>query len=513
MGNEGASEASGVRRVVSICANPLTIGFALFLVWQNASLSFLFPSSAEKAFSPLLVGSMSVAVLLAFCVFSYKRDAGTFTPAWSIGLSFLATVAACVASVLVAQTLLPLWGIYVAAAVLGFVAAAVAFVWAMAFSERSSSDTLIGVCFAFFLSSVIDRMAMSSGYFTIPVIVVACGAVSWVCYVLAVRTKPLDERPLLVRPSNTKEFVKLGIGVAIFAVALGIVAGTTADVASEESMRELNANTATAAIVVSFACFVAAAVLKARIEAISLIKVFAPCLVAVILCNIVDLGRSDIWLALTIFSWAFLRLCVFLVLVEIDRHRIVSLPMVFPAVWTVLWWGYAGGVFTGQNILPLAGGGMQALMNSVVLVAVLVVFGAVLLVGSRLTMRFSKEEAGGSGMPAMREHSVAAVGGSERRNSVVPQSAGSPDAPDAMRPETAVAESLEDRCARIAAKFQLSARESEVFVLLAQGHTRASIAKKLFVSENTIREHVKSIYKKLYIHSRQQLIDMVDARK
>ena len=113
----------------------------------------------------------------------------------------------------------------------------------------------------------------------------------------------------------------------------------------------------------------------------------------------------------------------------------------------------------------------------------------------------------------MREHSVAAVGGSEQRNSVVPQSAGSPDAPDAVRPETAVAESLADRCARIAAKFQLSARESEVFVLLAQGHTRASIAKKLFVSENTIREHVKSIYKKLYIHSRQQLIDMVDARK
>lgn len=74
-------------------------------------------------------------------------------------------------------------------------------------------------------------------------------------------------------------------------------------------------------------------------------------------------------------------------------------------------------------------------------------------------------------------------------------------------------ESLEARCARIAAKHQLSARETEVFLYLAQGHTRASIAKKLFVSENTIREHVKSIYKKLYIHSRQQLIDMVDARR
>ncbi|WP_139651285.1 helix-turn-helix transcriptional regulator [Raoultibacter phocaeensis] len=500
--------------------NPLTIGFALFLVWQNASLSFLFPSSADKAISPLLVGSVSVAFLLAFCVFSYKRDAGTFTPAWSIGLSFLATVAACVASVLVAQTLLPLWGIYVAAAVLGFVAAAVAFVWAMAFSERSSSDTLIGVCFAFFLSSVIDRIAMSSGYFTIPVTVVACGAISWICYVLAIRAKPLDERPLLVRPTNTLEFVKLGVGVAIFAVALGIVAGTTADVATEDSMRGLNANTATAAIVVSCACFVAAVVFRKRIEAISLIKVFAPCLVAVILCNIVDLGRSDIWLALTIFSWAFLRLCVFLVLVEIDRHRIVGLPMVFPAVWTALWWGYAGGVFIGQNILPLAGSGTQAIMNSVVLVAVLVVLGAVLLVGSRLTMRLSEDEASDGEARAAQGQSgerIRAGEQDERRGvpgaNAVAEVSGLPFDATGVPRDTGVVESLEDRCARIAAKFQLSARESEVFVLLAQGHTRASIAKKLFVSENTIREHVKNIYKKLYIHSRQQLIDMVDARR
>ena len=63
------------------------------------------------------------------------------------------------------------------------------------------------------------------------------------------------------------------------------------------------------------------------------------------------------------------------------------------------------------------------------------------------------------------------------------------------------------------ARYKLSARESEVFYYLAQGHTRASIAKKLFVSENTVREHVKSIYKKLLIHSKQQLIDLVDARR
>ena len=46
--------------------------------------------------------------------------------------------------------------------------------------------------------------------------------------------------------------------------------------------------------------------------------------------------------------------------------------------------------------------------------------------------------------------------------------------------------------------------------LLARGNTRVSIADKLCISENTVRVHVKNIYAKLYIHSKQQLIDMVD---
>ena len=61
--------------------------------------------------------------------------------------------------------------------------------------------------------------------------------------------------------------------------------------------------------------------------------------------------------------------------------------------------------------------------------------------------------------------------------------------------------------------YGLSAREAEVAELIARGNTVAHIAELLFVSENTVREHVKSIYKKLLIHSKQQLIDLVDARR
>lgn len=56
----------------------------------------------------------------------------------------------------------------------------------------------------------------------------------------------------------------------------------------------------------------------------------------------------------------------------------------------------------------------------------------------------------------------------------------------------------------------LSPREIEVAELLMKGHTVSAIAGKLFISENTTRGHAKSIYKKLGIHSRQELVDLDD---
>ncbi|WP_180326610.1 helix-turn-helix transcriptional regulator [Raoultibacter phocaeensis] len=58
----------------------------------------------------------------------------------------------------------------------------------------------------------------------------------------------------------------------------------------------------------------------------------------------------------------------------------------------------------------------------------------------------------------------------------------------------------------------LSQREREVAALFVRGNSVAAIAKKLFISENTVRGHAKSIYRKLDVHSKQQLIDLM-ARK
>lgn len=70
---------------------------------------------------------------------------------------------------------------------------------------------------------------------------------------------------------------------------------------------------------------------------------------------------------------------------------------------------------------------------------------------------------------------------------------------------------LSDRtlaCADIAKEYQLSPRESEVLVYLAQGHSMVDIARELSVSENTARTHIKRIYRKLDVHSKQDIIDL-----
>lgn len=52
----------------------------------------------------------------------------------------------------------------------------------------------------------------------------------------------------------------------------------------------------------------------------------------------------------------------------------------------------------------------------------------------------------------------------------------------------------------------LSERELEVLNKLSDGSNNSQIAKELYVSTNTIKAHVKNIYKKLHVHSRAEAV-------
>ena len=58
-------------------------------------------------------------------------------------------------------------------------------------------------------------------------------------------------------------------------------------------------------------------------------------------------------------------------------------------------------------------------------------------------------------------------------------------------------------------KFELSDRELEVLELLARGDSNNGIAERLHISVNTVKSHIKRIYKKLEISSRLQLMNLL----
>jgi len=72
---------------------------------------------------------------------------------------------------------------------------------------------------------------------------------------------------------------------------------------------------------------------------------------------------------------------------------------------------------------------------------------------------------------------------------------------------------FDDAATRLARRFGLSPREIDVFFLLAKGRNRAYVANELAIGDETVKSHVKSLYRKMNLHSQQDLIDLVEAER
>lgn len=54
--------------------------------------------------------------------------------------------------------------------------------------------------------------------------------------------------------------------------------------------------------------------------------------------------------------------------------------------------------------------------------------------------------------------------------------------------------------------FDLSIREKQVLNLVIDGFDNSTIAEKLFISKETVRNHIRHIYQKLHVHSKSQAV-------
>lgn len=110
-----------------------------------------------------------------------------------------------------------------------------------------------------------------------------------------------------------------------------------------------------------------------------------------------------------------------------------------------------------------------------------------------------------------------AFGALQMANEMIPNGQASPEAAriaanEEVTPveEPAPAATWEDNVRAIADEHGLSQREYEVLTYLARGRNAAYIQQELWVSIHTVKTHMANIYRKLDVHSIQEIIDMVE---
>ena len=69
-------------------------------------------------------------------------------------------------------------------------------------------------------------------------------------------------------------------------------------------------------------------------------------------------------------------------------------------------------------------------------------------------------------------------------------------------------DSFDEACARLVQERGLSKREAEILPLALKGRTSERIAEQFVISKSTVDTHLRRIYAKCDVHSRQELIDL-----
>ena len=70
-----------------------------------------------------------------------------------------------------------------------------------------------------------------------------------------------------------------------------------------------------------------------------------------------------------------------------------------------------------------------------------------------------------------------------------------------------------DRCQDVAVEYRLSPKETEIMILFAKGRSSARIQEELYLSRGTVTTHLRHIYQKMDVHSKQEFLDVIEGRR
>jgi len=225
------------------------------------------------------------------------------------------------------------------------------------------------------------------------------------------------------------------------------------------------------------------------------IPLFALVLAAMLLACVSDARVNPSMMGLLfagVFSYHFLRWMVFPALISFSRMpRLLVCGIVLVCTSSVF------GVGWGESLAVSLPGSLhdQRALVAVIALALLVFFAAALLVN-----RTRLEDARMSVESARMELSAAYAKLESLAQQIEEQ-------PEPAQP------SIDDRCAALTREYGLTAREAEILGLTARGHSSTFIAEQLVISASTVRFHQQNVYRKLDVHSRQELLALVNDKE
>lgn len=472
-------------RLAATIRIPVAVSLGCFLAWKEALVAFLCPVSQSLIFSPYVCQSLAGCLVLVIALVGVARNRAGFTPR---NLSILAGVLVALATVAGACVSAHIAGsvmAYVGAVVIGATSAGLLYAWAEVLAALDVRQRIGTAVAAVFLCSVIGVLVGQCGGLLMRTIVALLGVATALGFVImASRSMDHVQKPLVIRPGSSNHFRLLLLAIVLYAFVFGVSGGTTAAQASEDSTRTFMLGTSWAMVWVS-AAMVGGLLLWRRPVRLSTVGRFlTPVLALLFLLHILLQGSVNGWLPrLTAGFWQLVQVFVVLLLIDVARSGLASLSFTFPLGWSIVSLGFTAGALFGQVAAVTFGPETEAVNAITVSLTIVAVIASSILAAAQYPK--AAPEASWVAVPAIAETAAEALG--------VP-----------------VADPIGDACRELVGRYGLSEREQSVLELLARGNTRASIAEKLCISENTVRVHVKNIYAKMHIHSKQQLIDMVD---
>lgn len=76
--------------------------------------------------------------------------------------------------------------------------------------------------------------------------------------------------------------------------------------------------------------------------------------------------------------------------------------------------------------------------------------------------------------------------------------------------DTTLKTSRNDLCNQIGDRFELTQREKEILYCISLGYSMKKTSEVLYISTSTVHTHTATVYRKLGVHSRQEVIDLID---